>query len=199
MSESGDTLSVIFKAQTRSSEGDRLFWLWLGSAYSILLSRAPDISAYSSNIERSYGAAKQIVMELWTIRAFFTKLKIQTARFDEVVPNLKAFRDAIAHIDERAEGMMLLRGGVKTPVAPGKTSLAGGYLTTIDGHHWNGLNYCYGLIGSRDGLYTAFGMVRDWIITNTDLGAVELQLNDDFFENLDDLIRIVAENYSKAA
>lgn len=189
-----DTLSAIFKAQTGSNEKNSFFWLWLGSAYSILRTRVPDISAYKSDIERSYGAAKQIVMELWAIRSFLIKLRIQTDNFDRMVPNLKAFRDAIAHIDERAEGTMLLRRA-KKPTSRTTTSLAGGHLTSADGIHWTGLNYCYGLIGSRDGLYTAFGMVRDWIITNTDSGAVELQLGDDFFERLDGLIRSIAENH----
>ncbi len=113
MQESGDTLSAIFEAQIGSNETDRLYWLWLGSAYSILRSRASDICEYRSNLERSYGAAKQIVMELWAIRAFLSRLKIETDSFDKIVPNLKAFRDAIAHIDERAEGKMLVRGGRK--------------------------------------------------------------------------------------
>jgi hypothetical protein len=196
MQESGDTLSVIFEAQIRSNERDRLYWLWLGSAYGILRSRASDIREYRSNLERSYGAAKQIVMELWAIRAFLIKLKIRTDSFDSIIPDLKAFRDAIAHIDERAEGMMLVRRGARTPIVPSKTSLAGGHLTTTDGIHWSGLNYCYGLIGCSDGLYTAFGLVRDWIITNTDHGAVELHLSVGFFKKLDKLIKSVADKHS---
>jgi hypothetical protein len=188
MAESDDVSSVIAEAKSSSSEKDRLYWLWLESAYSILQSRVPDIPAYKSNLERAYGAAKQIVMELWAIRAFFVKLRIETGCLDKIVPNLKAFRDAIAHVDERAEGTMLVRGGTQTHVAPGKTCLAGGLLKSTDGVHWTGFNYCYGLIGSADGLYTTFGLVRDWIITNTDKGVVELQLTKDLFEELDELI-----------
>jgi hypothetical protein len=145
--------------------------------------------AYELNLERAYGAAKQIVMELWAIRAFLIKLNIEIDSFDEIVPNLKAFRDAIAHIDERAEGTMLVRGNTRADIIRSKTSLAGGLLTSADGIRWTGLNYCHGLIGSSDGLYTAFGLVRDWIITNTDRGAIEIQLTSDLFEKLDNLIR----------
>jgi hypothetical protein len=41
-----DTASIVFKAQVRSSEKDGMYWLWLGSAYSILQSRVPDLFAY---------------------------------------------------------------------------------------------------------------------------------------------------------
>jgi hypothetical protein len=188
MKENNDTLSMIFKAQTTANEKDRMYWLWLGSAYSILRSRIPEISAYESDLERSYGAAKQIVIELWAIRAFLIKLRIETDRFDRLIPNLKSFRDAIAHIDERAEGTMSI-GNKSARTMPSNTSLAGGLLKTADGIHWTGFNYCYGLTGSSDGLYTAFGLVRDWIITNTDQGAVELELTATLFERLDELIR----------
>jgi hypothetical protein len=96
MKKDDETLSIIFNAQAAANEKDRMYWLWLGSAYSILRSRVPDIFTYQSDLERSYGAAKQIVMELWTIRAFLIKLKIGTDDFDKIIPNLKAFRDAIA-------------------------------------------------------------------------------------------------------
>jgi hypothetical protein len=102
--ESHETASIIFNARLRSSEKDGMYWLWLGSAYSILQSRVPDMVAYEKNLERSYGAAKQIITELWAIRAFLIKLHIATDRLDKIAPNLKAFRDAIAHIDERAGG-----------------------------------------------------------------------------------------------
>jgi hypothetical protein len=190
--ENNDTLSLIFKARIESSEKEAMYWLWLGSAYSILLSRAPDISAYELDLERAYGAAKQVVMELWAIRAFLVKLNIEINSFDEIVPNLKAFRDAIAHIDERAEGTMLVRGAMRANIISSKTSLAGGLLTTADGIRWTGLNYCYGLIGSLDGLCTTFGLIRDWIITNTDQGAIEIQLTSDLFERLDNFIRAKA-------
>jgi hypothetical protein len=179
--ENHDTSSVIFSARVRSSEQEGIYWLWLGSAYGILQSRVPDIFAYESNLERSYGAAKQIVMELWAIRAFLLKLHIATDCFDKIVPNLKAFRDAIAHIDERAEGTILVRRGMRENLIRSKASLAGGLLKTNDGVHWTGLEYCYGLIGSSEGLYTAFGLIRDWIITNTDQGAVEL---DEFIKSV---------------
>jgi hypothetical protein len=106
------------------------------------------------------------------------------------VPNLKAFRDAIAHIDERADGTMLVRGAPAT-IMRSKTSLAGGLLETADGIHWSGFRFCYGMIGSTDGLYTTFGLIRDWIITNTDHGAVELQLTAKLFEQLDDFVRSI--------
>jgi hypothetical protein len=172
-----------------SNYKESMYWLWLGSAYSILQSRVPDILAYELNIERAYGAAKQIVMELWAIRAFLIKLNIEVDCFDVIAPNLKAFRDAIAHIDERAEGTMLVQKSTRANVIRSKTSLAGGLLTTADGVHWIGFNYCYGLIGSSDGLYTPFGLIRDWIITNTDRGAVELQLTSGFFDKLDNFIK----------
>jgi hypothetical protein len=184
-----DTLSLIFKVRIESGDKEAMYWLWLGSAYSILLDRASDILAYELNLQRAYSAAKPIVMELWTIRAFLIKLNIEIDAFDEIVPKLKTFRDSIAHIDERAEGMMLVRGNTRANIVGSKTSLAGGLLTTADGIYWTGLNYCYGLIGSSDGLHTAFGLVRDWIITNTDKGAVEIQLTSGLFERLDNLIR----------
>jgi len=73
-----------------------------------------------------------------------------------------------------------------------KTSLAGGLLETDDGVHWSGFKFCYGLIGSSDSLYTAFGLIRDWIITNTERGAVELQLTPGLFEQLDEFLRLTA-------
>jgi hypothetical protein len=191
--ESHDTASIIFNARVRSSEKDGMYWLWLGSAYSILQNRVPDIFAYESNLERSYGAAKQIVMELWAIRAFLVKLHIATDGLDNIAPNLKAFRDAIAHIDERAEGTMLARKGIRENIIRSRTSLAGGLLKTNDGVHWTGFDYCYGLIGSSEGLHTAFGLIRDWIITSTDQGAVELQLTSGLFEKLDEFIKAVAQ------
>ena len=134
-----DTASIVFKAQVRSSEKDGMYWLWLGSAYSILQSRVPDLFAYESNLERSYGAAKQIVMELWAIRAFLVKLHIATDCIDIIAPNLKTFRNAVAHIDERAEGTILARKGIRENIIRSRTSLAGGLLKTNDGVHWTGL------------------------------------------------------------
>ncbi len=191
MKKDDETLSIIFNAQAAANEKDRMYWLWLGSAYSILRSRVPDIFTYHSDLERSYGAAKQIVMELWTIRAFLIKLKIGTNDFDKIIPNLKAFRDAIAHIDERADGTMLVERKLAT-IKRSKTSLAGGLLETDDGVHWSGFKFCYGVIGSSDSLYTAFGLIRDWIITNTERGAVELQLTLGLFEQLDEFLRLTA-------
>ena len=135
---------------------------------------------------------KQIVMELWAIRAFLVKLHIATDRFDRITSNLKAFRDAIAHIDERAEGTKSARKEMRENIIRSRTSLAGGLLKTKDGVHWTGFDYCYGLIGSSEGLYTAFGLIRDWIITNTDQGAVELQLTSGLFGKIDEFIKIVA-------
>ena len=176
--------------QPISNEKNEIYWLWLDSAYSILRSRVPDLLAYPSNLERAYAAAKQIVMELWAIRAFFVKLGIGSDHLDKIVPNLKAFRDAIAHIDERAEGTMLVGKGTRTYLVPGQKSLAGGLLQSIDGVHWTGFNYCYGLIGSKDGLWTTFGLIRDWVVTNTYQGVVELHLNEDLFEKLDELYHL---------
>jgi hypothetical protein len=190
--ESRDTASLIFDARAKSNEKDGIYWLWLGSAYSILRSRMPDIFAYELNLERAYGAAKQIVMELWGIYALLVKLHIATDRFDKIVPNLKAFRDAIAHIDERAEGTILKRRGIRENIMRSRTSFAGGLLTTNDGVHWSGFDHCYGLIGSSEGLYSAFGLIRNWIITNTDEGAVELQLTKELFEELDEFIKSAA-------
>lgn len=191
--ESHDTASIIFNARLRSNEKDSMYWLWLGSAYSILQSRVPDVFEYESNLERSYGAAKQIIMELWAIRAFLIKLRIATDRLDKIAPNLKAFRDAIAHIDERAEGTILTRRRSRENIIRSRTSLAGGLLKTNDGVHWTGFEFCYGIIGSTEGLYSAFGLIRDWIITNTDQGAVELQLTSGLFEKLDEFIKAVAK------
>ena len=86
MKKDDETLSIIFNAQAAANEKDRMYWLWLGSAYSILRSRVPDIFTYQSDLERPYGAAKQIVMELWTIRTFLIKLKIGTDDFDKIIP-----------------------------------------------------------------------------------------------------------------
>lgn len=195
MKSDDETLSTIFSAQVAADEKNQMYWLWLGSAYSILKNRAPDIFSYQLDLERAYSAAKQIVMELWAIRAFLAKLKIGTDEFDRIVPNLKAFRDAIAHIDERADGAMLVQG---RPAATrrSKASVAGGLLTTKDGVHWSGLKFCYGLIGSSDGLYTPFGLIRDWIVTNTEQGVVELQLTPALFDELDEFIKSVARGNS---
>jgi hypothetical protein len=190
-----DALAAMSGAQIMASGKDQLYWLWLSSAYAILRSRVPDISAYQLDLERSYGAAKQIVMELWAIRAFLIKLRIEVDKFDKIIPNLKAFRDAIAHVDERADGMLLINKK-PTSILKSKTSLAGGLLQTDDGIHWTGFKFCYGIIGSSDGLYTAFGMVRDWIVTNTDQGAVELQLTSNLFAKLDEFIKTTAEGAS---
>jgi hypothetical protein len=190
--QSHDTAAIIFNARIKSSERGGMYWLWLRSAYSILKNRVPDIFAHESDLERSYSAAKQIVMELWTIRALLIKLQINTVRFDTIAPNLKAFRNAIAHIDERAKEKILARGRKRESIVRSRTSLAGGQLGTDDGVHWAGFDYCYGLVGSSIGLYTPFGLVRDWIITNTDQGAVELQLTSRLFEKLDELIRDAA-------
>jgi hypothetical protein len=46
MKKDDETLSIIFNAQAAANEKDRMYWLWLGSAYSILRSRVPDIFTY---------------------------------------------------------------------------------------------------------------------------------------------------------
>jgi hypothetical protein len=191
MAKDDDTLSIIFDAQVTANEKDRMYWLWLGSAYGILRNRSLDVFSYQSDLERAYGAAKQIIMELWTVRAFLAKLKISTEGFDKLVPSLKSFRDAIAHIDERTDGTMLI-SGKSAATQRSKASMAGGILATEDGIHWSGFKFCYGIIGSSDGLHTPFGLVRDWIITNTDQGPVELQLTPKLFDRLDELIKSIA-------
>ncbi|MGH6672429.1 MAG: hypothetical protein ACRECV_10725 [Xanthobacteraceae bacterium] len=193
MGDDHDTLRTIANAQTTASEKDQLYWLWLSSAYSILRSRVPDIFGYQLDLERSYGAAKQIVMELWAIRSFLIKLRVNLEEFDKLIPNIRAFRDAIAHIDERAEGMLVIKGKQK-PISKSRASLAGGLLQSDDGVHWTGFKFCYGIIGTSDGLYTTFGLVRDWIVTNTDGGAVELQLTPNLFAELDKFIRRMARD-----
>lgn len=161
---------------------------WLRISYAIIQNRVPDILNYESDMQRAYEAAKQIIIELWTVRSFLLKLGLQAEKFDDILPNLKIFRDAIAHIDERSDETMRVGGGPRE-TKRARNTLAGGLLTTDDGVRWSGFRYCYGLIGSETGLYTPFGLIRNWAVTNTTQGAVELLLDANLFSRLNNFLR----------
>ncbi len=193
-----NTNDAVWKAtQKCKSDSHRMYWMWLSFSLEFAHKQVPRVLAFRADSQSAYEAARILVMEWWTVRAFLKKLGLSTSNFDTTLKDLKAFRDALAHSDERSDGLIKV-SGVKGLVSTqnAMSSVAGGLLSTTNGVDWNlsGATSITGLHMSQ-GLHCIFGMVDDWIITNTDQGAVQIHLSQKLFDDVDRMVEAEANRY----
>lgn len=137
---------------------------------------------------QAYGYAKLTVFELWTVRIILTKLGLDLSYFDkELFPDIKSFRDALAHLDERIEGNIRINRK-NVPVKWETQTVADGKLTSSDGgKSWIGKGSLFNISfdGSK-GAHSPFGLVNDHLIINTEEGMLDYKLTPEVFKKLND-------------
>ncbi len=149
------------------------------------------------NIDLEIIFSRSFILELWTIRSLLKKIAPNEVQsFDNVYPKVKYFRDALAHIEERAEEKIKVNREFKD-VKWEKIEAAGGLLTSNDGgSSWVGkqkrMLFNVHISGGK-GLYTSFGIIDDWFITSTDEGIVDIEISDAVFNNYILFIRGLTE------
>jgi len=129
-------------------------------------------------------------MELWTIEQMFNGLGKPTSEFELVIPDLKKFRDAYAHIKERVEGIEKPFNQPKAILKREKTNVANGAWTSIDGGKtWNSKpgTHTFNFNG-KDGMLAIFGIVNDYLICNSSGNLLELKIDNSLLEKIKEVI-----------
>jgi hypothetical protein len=133
------------------------------------------------------GYAKLCIMELWTIRELLLCLnKSTTTDFDILIPRLKDFRDAYAHLKERIQGIEKKFHQPKTQINWETRNIANGKITSDDGINWN-MNCSRSFNLSFSGQYGAmviFDLADNYVICNTSCGVIEMELNQTLFQEI---------------
>lgn len=143
----------------------------------------------------AYGYAKLVILETSTIRALLKyTFDAQTEAIDKHWPSLKIFRDAVAHLDERAKGTMWVKRK-SIPLRPGRGSIAGGLAKSSDGKTWDISASCvFNFHFDGVGALTPLGMLDHYLLTNTDSGIEEIPLEDTLLDAVhEDLFSLTSE------
>lgn len=182
-------LDKILYKQRECNPDDVDFFKNLGICLSILefLSFNFFISLRTRKSIKAYSFAKSLVFELWTVRIILAKLKINLSGFDDIFPNIKKFRDALAHFDERIEGKIIKnKNQVAKTVKGARKSVAGGLLQSPDhGKSWYGNpTVAVNISILDDGLISPFAIMDHHFIINDENGAVDIELKEDKFIRL---------------
>ena len=127
--------------------------------------------------------AKALTMSLWMARQHLNKMNSSAVgAFDAIFPGVKTFRDALAHLDERADEQIRVpksKGPVAAAWEGSVTSFCGGTLVHAGGSVWNVTAATVDTIDISDqGLFTGFGLIDDYVITCDSNGLVEIDLSE---------------------
>lgn len=144
------------------------------------------------NLAIAAGYGKLLIMELWTLRELFICLKISTTELDNLIPNLKEFRDAYAHIKERIEGFEMPFNKPKTSLNLVHKTLANGALVSTDGKNWkivNGFSRMFNLkMDGNSGVLVIFGIINNYLICNSSSYLLELEITPALSAQINDVV-----------
>jgi hypothetical protein len=109
------------------------YWKNIGFSYRVI-----ENCITQFNIEKELiiaaGYAKLMIMELWMIKELLTGLGKSSSELDALIPDLKKFRDAYAHLKERVEGIERPNWKTQIPLNSDQESVANGILKKGEGH-----------------------------------------------------------------